>query len=347
MFTLDSSTIDELDLNIVNALQISPRASWTQIGGVVGVDPATAARRWRRLEEAGAAWITCNPPYESSTAIAHIEIDCSHGRTAEVARRLAEDRSAVSVTINGGGRDLQLMVWTRSRNDLARYVIDRLAAVDGIRVVRTYPIVRTYREATSWRIGTLDAEQVRRLRPPRPATFGPIPRQLSDSEWAVFNALNENPRIEVTELAERVGVSPSTARRRLDDLLGNQSILRTEIARELSGTPVYATFFGVCAAERMDATAEALMRLPEIRGISTHTGRHNFFITAWLRSLEHIQAFETELARTTPHLHIVDRTTALRTIKLLGRLVDEDGWSIGRVPTDIRSPSTLEPSGDH
>ncbi|UXM92501.1 Lrp/AsnC family transcriptional regulator [Paenarthrobacter sp. JL.01a] len=341
----DSFIPDEVDLQIINALQIRPRASWSQIAGVIGIDPATAARRWRRLEDAGAAWIACNPPYESLTAIAHVEIDCVHGRTADVAQQLARDSASVSITINAGGRDLQVMVWTCTSKELARYVLDRLAQIDGIRAVRTFPIVRIYREATGWRLGALNAEQSRRLRPPSAVMVKPLSRQLTDAEWAVFNALNRDPRIEIKQLAYELGVSPSTARRRLDDLLNNQSILRTEVARSLSGTPVYATFFGVCPAERLDSTAEALTTLPEIRGVSTHAGKHNVFITAWLRSLEHVQTFEAEIARKLPHLRIVDRTTVLRTIKLIGRLMDDDGWSIGSVSTDVRQTSMGDVEG--
>ncbi|MFF2513469.1 Lrp/AsnC family transcriptional regulator [Streptomyces sp. NPDC058086] len=45
--------LDELDRGVVHALQIHPRAPWTLVGEVLGVNPVTAARRWHRLEEAG------------------------------------------------------------------------------------------------------------------------------------------------------------------------------------------------------------------------------------------------------------------------------------------------------
>lgn len=338
MIVRDTTAIDKLDLKVIHALQVRPRAPWSHVARVIGVDPATAARRWRRLTDAGAAWITCNPPYESTAAIAHLEIDCIHGHAATVAAQLAMDSAALTITINAGGRDLQVMAWTRSQRELARYVLDRLGVIDGIRVVRTYPIVKTYREATSWRLGALDAEDERRLRPPRPVVFKALPRQLSEPEWDVFTALNADPRIDIRTLASQLGVSASTARRRLDQLLGSQSILRTEVAHSLSGRPVNAMFFGQCPADKLDTTAHALTHLPEIRGVSTHAGTHNMFIAVWLRSLEQVQAFETEVSRHLPHLRIVDRTTVLRPVKIIGRLLDEDGWSVGAVPTDVRTP---------
>src|SRR5690606_4785018 len=53
--------LPEVDLAIVHALQVAPRASWQRIGAVIGLDPATAARRWARLEEQRVAWLTIWP----------------------------------------------------------------------------------------------------------------------------------------------------------------------------------------------------------------------------------------------------------------------------------------------
>ncbi|MGP4019793.1 AsnC family protein [Saccharopolyspora sp. 5N708] len=54
----DSSTLDELDLALVNAVQIAPRGSWQVLGSVLGVDPSTVARRWQRINELGLVWMT-------------------------------------------------------------------------------------------------------------------------------------------------------------------------------------------------------------------------------------------------------------------------------------------------
>ena len=38
--------IDELDLALVDALRVDPRAPWSKLAGPLGVDPATLSRRW-------------------------------------------------------------------------------------------------------------------------------------------------------------------------------------------------------------------------------------------------------------------------------------------------------------
>ncbi|WP_228524540.1 AsnC family transcriptional regulator [Rhodococcus rhodochrous] len=54
-------SIDEIDLRIINALQWSPRSTWDALAGPLGLDAATVARHWRRLERERLAWTTITP----------------------------------------------------------------------------------------------------------------------------------------------------------------------------------------------------------------------------------------------------------------------------------------------
>ena len=45
--------IDELDLALVDALRVDPRAPWSKLAGPLGVDQATLSRRWARLSGDG------------------------------------------------------------------------------------------------------------------------------------------------------------------------------------------------------------------------------------------------------------------------------------------------------
>ncbi|MFD7500136.1 hypothetical protein [Streptomyces sp. NPDC059850] len=53
-----------------------------------------------------------------------------------------------------------------------------------------------------------------------------------------------------------------------------------------------------------------------------------------------MHAFETHLARRLPRLAIDDRSLVLRTVKHMGRLLDEDGRSVGIVPL-LHPPVTV------
>ncbi|XGU19992.1 AsnC family protein [Rhodococcus sp. 3Y1] len=59
------------DLRLLNALQIRPRASWSELSRAIGSDPVTLTRRWERLHSQGIAWIAAyrGGPIVSATAL--------------------------------------------------------------------------------------------------------------------------------------------------------------------------------------------------------------------------------------------------------------------------------------
>ena len=93
---------------MVHALQIHPRAPWTLVGDVLGVNPVTAARRWHRLEDAGLAWVTAYPRLSDARIVvtAVVEIDTEPGVGEEVAEALAADPAVANVKLTAGSRDL-------------------------------------------------------------------------------------------------------------------------------------------------------------------------------------------------------------------------------------------------
>jgi len=47
------TVLDDDDRRLIADLQVRPRASWTELGAVLGPSPLTLARRWARLSAAG------------------------------------------------------------------------------------------------------------------------------------------------------------------------------------------------------------------------------------------------------------------------------------------------------
>jgi DNA-binding Lrp family transcriptional regulator len=343
----DTFTVDELDLRIVHALQISPRAPWSLVAAVTEADRATVMRRWRRMEEAGAAWITCYPVETSEPTFALVEICCTHGQTLRVAARLAADPHAVSVYACGGSRDLVLEVITRDQRDQSRYVLERLAAVEGIREVRTHHPAAYYRDASQWRLGLLDSAAERRLAAHHGGSANmsqgaPGLGAFSDAQRELARELAADPRVPVADLAARLGVSRATAHRRLAGLLARSPFMRCELARPLTPWPVSASFFLRCPADKIDLTAQALSKLREVRAVMVTVGPHNLFVAAWVRSISHVYLLEAQLAARMPHVQVTDRSFVTRPVKLMGQLLNEDGLRTGTVPIDLRrSPLEL------
>ncbi|TMR99176.1 AsnC family transcriptional regulator [Nonomuraea basaltis] len=247
--------LGEDDLALIHALQLRPRASWTDLGRALGVDPVTAARRWSRLTECGEAWIGVSPGPRlfEQVCVAFVDIECAAGAAAAVARALSGRPHVLTLERSAGTQDL-------------------LATV-----------------ATS-------------------------------------------------DLAAALDTSSSTVKRRLDRLTRLGLLrFRCDFARPLEGWPVAVTFWAKLPTLDVPDIGHALIRLPETRNCAAISGPHNLILQASLHSVEDVLRFETQLAIAHPSLDIAERVITLRHDKLLGRLLDPYGRSVGTVPPDIWS----------
>ncbi len=327
---------DELDLALVNALQINPRAPWSLLGQVLAVDPVTVARRWERLVASGTAWVTCYADVGDAFS-GLVEIACRPDLVGQVADCLTADPHAVTV-VHTTGDGLIVPVVTADFFDFSRYVLDRINRIPGVLSTRSHPFARSYAEGSHWRLDGLNREQQLMLAPPRAAQQEANSKVIHTDERPIALALAEDGRLPLTELAARTGVSINTARRRLQRLLdAGRIVLRCELARFCSGWPVTVLFWAKVPADEADSLARRIAGLRMVRRCATTaSGPSNLVFTAWLRSVEEVQQLETFLARELPTVTVVDRSLILRPVKLVGSLLDPAGRRTGTVPMDIR-----------
>ncbi|MCX4403223.1 MULTISPECIES: Lrp/AsnC family transcriptional regulator [unclassified Streptomyces] len=329
--------LDELDRAVVHALQIRPRASWTLIGDVLGVDPVTAARRWQRLTEAGLAWVTAYPRLSDSRIVvsAIVEVDTEPGASEQVARALAADAAVVNVKLMAGGRDLVAAVQVRDLNELARLNTLLFQGTPGVRTTRTHVSTGVSTEGSRWRLRSLDAAQCARI---EAATTLDTPTVgAGETEWDALDArlvelLSTDGRMSLSRLATAADAGVTTVRRRLRSLLLSGVSLRCDLARPLSGWPLSAVYFASVPGRYLEETSRVLAGVREVRSCAITAGPNNLVIDVWLRELADVHSFEAHLSRQLPRLTIGDRSVVLRTVKHMGRLLGEDGHCVGVVP---------------
>lgn len=334
--TEQPESLDELDYLLITALQTSPRAEWAQIGKVLGVDASTAARRWHRLTEAGHAWLSCYTVAVGPAVpiIAFIEVDCAAGALHDVAAEIADDPHLITIEHVTGARDLVLTAAFPDLAMLARYVGFRLGRLPGVSATRSQTATAVHTEGSRWRLDRLDPDSHDLLAkdrgPAMPRRGLPAPDAL---DARLYLLLSEDFRQSAASLAERLGVSPTTVRRRLDRMHRQDSLIyRCEVARHLSGWPISVTLWGIAPAGETSRIASQLIRMRETRLCASLTGPHNLMLTVWLRSAEDIAAFEARLADRFPELAVADRAVALWQLKIAGHLLDPLGRHIRGVP---------------
>lgn len=332
----DSLTLDETDLALVHALQIAPRASWTLVGQVLDINPVTAARRWEQLTERQLAWVTCYPGQGLATrhVVAFVEVDCEPAERRRLVESLTRDPRVATVEVIASGRDLMLTMFIADLGALSRYLLDELSVLPGVRGTRTQLGTGIYAHGAGWRLDALSTDQqarIRRAALPQPAGHD-VP---AESVRELLLALGQDGRRSATQIAESLGASPSTVRRRLSRIEREELIsFRCEVANVVSGWPVIATFWASVPPDDLAGTAQAIAGLSGVRLCTAVTGASNLLITMWLRSLNDTQRIEALLAQHFPELVLNDRAVVLRVAKRMGRILDDAGRSTGVVPID-------------
>lgn len=329
-------TLDNLDLQLVHALQINPRAPFTTVASTLKVDAATVARRWERLTADNLGWVTCYPN-AAGYFFGYVEVSCQVAQAEQVADQLSEDTHAVSIAHITGDMDL-LVVVTQDYATFARYVAERIHRIPGVVRTRSHPFAHSYLEGSAWQLDALSSDQTRIM---RKTAIPSIPGQkIVDDERPIVLALADDGRLALTDLARRTGVSVNTARRRLQRLVtARKVLLRCEIAHTYSGWPLTVIFWARADANRVTNVAQSLIKLRPVRICAiTATGHSTLVFTASLRNVNEILKFHQYLADTIPDLLIIDRALVLRHVKLAGSVLDETGRRIGTVPIDITLP---------
>jgi DNA-binding Lrp family transcriptional regulator len=329
--------VSELDLALVHALQVRPRAAWSELAPALGVTAGTLARRWERLTARGLAWVYAapGPAFSRSRVTAFVLVRCRLGAREDLAAAIAAFDEAVTVeTTAPGSADLLLDVLTPDLASLTRFLTERLSALDGITAVECLVATALYTEGSRWRLRSLDATQLTALGGPAAGERQPAPRPDLDALDRVLLAeLAADGRLELAELAQRAGTSAATVRRRLNRLTGSHLMtFRCDMAPPLTGLPVAVTFRGRLPARDVNALHRALAALPECRLLAAVTGTDNVLATFWLRDIAEIQRRETSLCTRLPTLTVTDRIIGLHTVKRMGHLLDRDGRRTGTRP---------------
>jgi DNA-binding Lrp family transcriptional regulator len=329
-----NTALEEADLALIHALQITPRAGWADIAPVLGSSPATLAARWARLRGEGLAWVTAYPGVTfPEVTVALVEIDCTPGARPAVVGHLCQDPRALTVEESARGRDLLLTVMVPDLRALTRFVLDDLPAVDGIAAQRTYLATEVHFEGSRWRLDALDPHQAAALHALRTsaAPSGTPPSPPRDA-GPLVEALAADGRVSAAEVARRTGRNPATVRRQLARLLASERLaLRCEVAQVQSRWPISCSWLARVPAHEHDRTVKALATLPELRLCASTTGETNMMMTVWVRSPADLLRLERLLGERLPWLDLVDTAITLRTAKRMGWLLDAEGRCTGAV----------------
>ena len=333
--------LSEDELSLIHALQIRPRAAWTELAPVLGVAPATLAHRWETLREQGLAWITAYPVQKSGTGavVAIVELTCDPDGVGQLVQTLTADPRIASIEYAARGRDLILTVQTGSLDDLSDLVLGELPSHRSVRVAQTHACSALHAEGSRWRLDSLSPSQSNaliRLGPRVPASAAAaVPtrgRQRADSR-----ARAQRPGYRTGD-RHPDGRPASSIRRQLAAVLrSDHVVLRCDVAQSATRWPVTATWWCRLPIRFHRPMAEIVRTRPELRLCLSLTGPTNFLVSMWVSSLADMLRHQEWMEARMAELEVIDASVTLRSRKRMGWELDDRGRATGYV-TSVLAP---------
>ena len=329
--------LDELDFQLIDALQRAPRASWSALAPLLRTDPSTLSRRWSAMVGDGLAWTTCyvlpermqlrSPNGErlrSSTAV--VEVRCEPGKREQVSSALESQGPVLNVECTTGSRDLSLTVTSSSPRSIDSYVAEHIAVLPGVVSTSTSFLRKIFREGSEW---TLDF-----LRPEQRAAVEELPLHSTSAGPAghddliedVIRALQPDVRRSAAEVAKELGVSVALARRGIASAGRSDWVrMRADFAHDVVGWNASVHLWMTVPQDGIVDIAAYLSRHRALRLCASTLGRENVVATLWLREISDLDDIEESIRHRFPEAAVTDRWMVPRTVKRMGTVFDADG----------------------
>jgi DNA-binding Lrp family transcriptional regulator len=322
------------DLQLVHALQIAPRAGWSELGTILGRHPATLSARWARLREDRMAWVLghlSGRPEQHCTAF--IDVVADPALIEEVQADLCAITEVLTVDDATSTADFRLTCLAADWLDMARKVLPRIRGTRGVQRTKVSLCTKLYATGNAWRLDVLSPAQQAQL---QRLTHPPLaqPTIIPDTFWPMLRVLMHDGRATAAEIAQATGQHPSTTGRFLKVALETGMVtLRCELASHYTGYPLTVQWFAKVPAGTADTVAAFLMEQRTLRLCASTTGAANMTFMMQLRTPADIADVEARLAVRVPGVEIIEACVGVHAFKRMGWMLDPEGRPTGEVVT--------------
>lgn len=325
--------LDPVDLDIVAALHIAPRASTTVLGEVLGISSSTANRRIARLQNdrlvrvvGRFAWelITSSNPYE-------LWITSEPGRSNDVVDQLQQIPDLQMLAQTNGSHDIYANLYPLQGSYAEELLVERIPSIPGIRSLDSRLILETRKLGQQWRFPRLADDQVAALE--QQAEVDRLPPlesldELTDLEFQTLGLLGRDGRTSAAEVGRQLGVSSSTAARAIRMLFQTGAVTcRVETQSEIIGYPLWAFIALELEPSAIEGALETLSHHEAIRLLCTVTGDAPVTLSASFTGPASLASFlRTDLGNL-PGIKSLSSATALRGVRRYW--INRDGMRLG------------------
>lgn len=320
---MDSITLDARDRLVIGALLANPRATHSEIGRAVRSSEATVSRRLARLLKAEVVHVVgvLDDHVSRRARSVFVRLRCSPGAADGVARAIARWDETGSVKVLTGTVDCVAELAYTSNQHLYRLMMEELPRLEGVLATFSNQVIRRFATPHSWNPGILSSHAVRALHAKRPDIWDEVPEPdtvplLTPLDDQLIAELAVDGRLGWQTLAERCGVTPSTARKHVDALMARGILrMRTVIEPNIVGFPVDAFISLSINPTKLSVAGETLAQQPDVLMIAATTGDRNLCGEVAVASDKALYNFLSDTIGNLPGLLHADVAVGLRTIK--------------------------------
>ncbi|MEU1411840.1 Lrp/AsnC family transcriptional regulator [Streptomyces sp. NPDC005731] len=316
----ESPTLDKLDLQLLSALEIDGRASFSRIAAVLDVSDQTVARRYRRLcAEGGLRVVALRDAHRLGQDQWMLRVRCAPDTALTIADALAKRPDTYWIGLASGGTEVLCLTRPRTRGDHDDLLLAKLPRTPSVVEIRAHQLLhRYYGGVNGWirKFGVLRDDQIAALRPGPPP--GPGSVCIEPEDEPLLAVLERDGRATHPELQRATGRSESVVKRRLNTLLASGAVyIDTEYNADLFGHSVAAVLWITAAPAALHSVGEALATHPEIAHASATAGPSNIVATAVVRSTQELYAYLSGPLGRLEGVQHVETTPFLRRVKQL------------------------------
>ena len=140
--------LDEIDRQIIDALQRDGRVAFAQIAEQLSVSPGMIRLRYNRLVEQGVLKVVAitNPLRMGFKTMAIIGIRADGSKLLQVAEKISGLEEVIYLVISSGRFDLFAEVVCRDHEDLLRFITEKLSTIDGVRESESFIHLKIFKE---------------------------------------------------------------------------------------------------------------------------------------------------------------------------------------------------------
>jgi DNA-binding Lrp family transcriptional regulator len=319
----NSLSVDELDTQLVQALQLDGRAPFSTIADVVGVSADTVARRYRRLRASAGLRIVGRPgsdgPHAGARWLARIR--CAPDAAPTTAAALARRPDTSFIMVVSGCSEVVCVVDSADEAGGAS-LLRPLPGAQAVVSVTVHRLLRTvYGGPDGWysKIDALGADQVSALRPPvPPPRAGGSPRGFDASDRALLTELGRDGRAGHTALGASARLSEPSVRRRLGRLRATGAVyFDLQLDPGLMGFRTVALLWLTVTPAALEPVGAALAAHPEVAFVAATTGPSNLVAAVICRSADNFYGYLAHRIAAIDGILQVETATALRLVKQL------------------------------